>query len=151
MAESVKYDDASWHYGGEFPEDLPEEAGATHIAMFVVWAMLRGMVGTEFKDEFLKGQLARLQAREVTPGQFFIGTFDGKFVSFELNDEGNAFAAAYYAPLVLYVADYEELLSAGLPSMYHVEDSWKNFDVFKPRLDQRFDEWKRGVLPKADG
>ena len=24
----MKYDDASWHYGGNFPKDLPTEAGA---------------------------------------------------------------------------------------------------------------------------
>ena len=23
----MKYDDASWHYGGDFPADLPQEAG----------------------------------------------------------------------------------------------------------------------------
>lgn len=27
---TMKYDDASWHYGGEFPDDLPPTAGATH-------------------------------------------------------------------------------------------------------------------------
>src|SRR6266404_3538306 len=36
----MKYDDASWHYGGDFPEDLPREAGATHTGMFVAWALL---------------------------------------------------------------------------------------------------------------
>jgi hypothetical protein len=33
----MKYDDASWHYGGDFPADLPREAGSTHIAMFLAW------------------------------------------------------------------------------------------------------------------
>jgi hypothetical protein len=41
----VKYDDASWHYGGDFPKDLPIEAGATHIAMFAVWAWSNGLAG----------------------------------------------------------------------------------------------------------
>jgi hypothetical protein len=36
----MKYDDASWHFGGEFPKDLPEEAAATHTGMFVAWAFL---------------------------------------------------------------------------------------------------------------
>ncbi|WP_441328174.1 DUF7832 domain-containing protein [Mesorhizobium album] len=35
----MKYDDASWHSGGNFPRELPPEAGATHIAMFVAWPL----------------------------------------------------------------------------------------------------------------
>ncbi|RML48695.1 DUF7832 domain-containing protein [Pseudomonas avellanae] len=31
----MKYDDASWHYNGNFPSDLPDTAGATHIGMFL--------------------------------------------------------------------------------------------------------------------
>lgn len=148
MKDSRKYDDASWHYGGDFPEDLPEEAGATHIAMFLAWALLRGMAGPEFKDKSLNGKLLALQKRQVTPGQFLMESLDGKFVSFELNDEGNAFATEYYVPQNLYVADYEETLAADLPSLYHIKDSWKNFDAFRPRLDQRYDEWKQGTLPQ---
>ncbi len=29
----MKYDDASWHYGGEFPADSPDEFGGTHIGL----------------------------------------------------------------------------------------------------------------------
>ena len=36
----MKYDDAGWHVGGDFPDDLPPEAGATHIGMFAAWCML---------------------------------------------------------------------------------------------------------------
>jgi hypothetical protein len=37
----MKYDDSSWHYGGDvFPEDLPPEAGGTHIGMFLAWAIM---------------------------------------------------------------------------------------------------------------
>lgn len=31
----VKYDYASWHYGGDFPEGLPETAGGTHMGMYL--------------------------------------------------------------------------------------------------------------------
>ncbi|MDY0918936.1 hypothetical protein [Pseudomonas viridiflava] len=27
----MKYDDASWHYTGDFPADQPKEQGGTHI------------------------------------------------------------------------------------------------------------------------
>ena len=47
----MKYDDASWHWGGDFPKDLLNEAGATHIAMFLVWCILNELGGEEILDE----------------------------------------------------------------------------------------------------
>ena len=93
--------------------------------------------------------MAQLQKREITPGQFFLSTFDGKFVDFDLNAEGSGFAAAYYAPSNGYFRDYEEVLGTNLPTLYHVEDSWTTFEMLKPRIDLRFEEWKRGELSKT--
>lgn len=41
----MKNDDASCHYDGTFPKDLPAEAGTTHIGMFVAWAWLKDLAG----------------------------------------------------------------------------------------------------------
>lgn len=40
----AKYDDASWHYNGEFPADQPREHGGTHIALFLK-GKLQGWAG----------------------------------------------------------------------------------------------------------
>ncbi len=139
----MKYDDASWHYGGDFPEDLPSEAGATHIGMFVAWGMLNGLAGVLYTDEFPK-DLERLRKRQLTPGQFLIECSDEKFVDEDLNDEGNAFAAAYFDDM--YVSDYESTLASTLPSIYHVSDTWENFDKLSPIIAKRFSAWKEGKL-----
>ena len=47
----MKYDDASWHYDGNFPADLPDEAGATHIGMFLCWIIMRRMEGDFLKEQ----------------------------------------------------------------------------------------------------
>jgi len=47
----TKYDDASWHYGGEYPAGLPNEAAGTHIGMFFAWCMLNGCASKEVADE----------------------------------------------------------------------------------------------------
>jgi hypothetical protein len=47
----VKYDDASWHYGGDFPKGLPQKAGATHIGMFLAWMILNGLSSEELMEE----------------------------------------------------------------------------------------------------
>ncbi len=139
----MKYDDASWHYGGDFPKDLPDAAGATHTGMFVAWALLSGLGGEIHVSEF-PGDLEKLRSRSVTPGQFFLEACDGKFTDEDLNDEGNAFAQAYFEfDGGAYVGDYDRVLVGGLPSQYHVADTWENFDKLLPVLDKRLAEWRR--------
>ncbi|MGQ0544831.1 MAG: DUF7832 domain-containing protein, partial [Betaproteobacteria bacterium] len=104
----MKYEDASWHYGGgDFPEDLPEEAAATHTGMYLAWALLAGLGNPELQRQ-LPERMARLQARAVTPGMSFFEESNGKFVAEELNDEGNAFTLAYFDPKTgRYLPDYD--------------------------------------------
>ena len=104
----MKYDDASWHSDGDFPEDLPPEAGATHAGMFLAWSLLQGLVGEDHAADF-PGELEQLRKREVTPGKYLM-ILDGKFTDEELNDEGNAFASSYFDfEKGLYLADYESI------------------------------------------
>ena len=146
----MKYDDASWHYGGAFPEDLPDEAGATHIGMFVAWALLNGMAGELHVDEFPE-DLQNLKDRGVTPGQFFLTACDGKFTDEDLTDEGNKFTEAYYAVKSGgYLNDYSIVLGSDLPTLYHIEDTWASFDKLKPILDERYSQWIDGRLELFD-
>lgn len=141
----MKYDDASWHYGGDFPEDLPEEAGATHTGMFLAWAVLSGLSG-RIDGEDSSEDITKLRERKVTPGEFFLTFCDGKFTDEDLNAEGNAFAQVYFDfEKGNYLADYESLLGTGLPTVYHVPDTWDSFDVLKPVLDRRLEEWRSGI------
>ncbi len=138
----MKYDDASWHYGGDFPKDLPQSAGATHTGMFVAWAFLTGLAGDIFISDF-PDEISKLRTRTMTPGRFFLDACDGKFTDEDLNDVGNSFAEAYFDfETGKYVADYDAALGGDLPTLYHVRDSWENFDRLKPLLDQRFAEWR---------
>lgn len=140
----AKYDDASWHYGGEFPADLPQEAGATHIGMFLAWALLNGLEGELHTDEF-PDDLARLRSRGITPGQFVMTVCDGKFTDEDLNDEGNAFAEAYFgSESGGYFSDYDRVLAKGRLSVYHVPDTWAAFDTLAPVIQARYAAWRGG-------
>jgi hypothetical protein len=143
----MTYDDASWHYGGDFPEDLPEEAGGTHIGMFFAWAWLNGFAPKDFghpKDaELIAEILAELQARAASPGKLFFQMADEKFSDKDMNVEGNAFAAEYYAGSG-YLSDFEAYLADGLPSIYHVPDTWETYDKLAPVLKMRLDYWRLG-------
>lgn len=137
----MKYDDASWHYGGDFPGDLPMEAGATHTGMFVAWALLNGLAGEIHLEDFPK-ELEHLRMRSMTPGKFFLEICDGKFTDEDLNEDGNAFAAVYFDfGSGGYLTDYENALADGLPSLYHVADTWENYDLLAPAIEKAFQGW----------
>jgi len=138
----MKYDDASWHYSGDFPVDLPPEAGATHTGMFVAWALLSGL-GSDILTVDAPEDLAQLRERSVTPGQFFMRTCDGKFTDEDLSELGNQFVAAYFDLRTAdYLGDYEATVGAEGENLYRVPDSWTTFDRLKPILDSRFAEWR---------
>jgi hypothetical protein len=138
----MKYDDASWHSEGDFPDDLPPEAAATHAGMFLAWALLSG-AGSGLHTDGSPAPIEKLRNRSVTPGAYYINECDGQFTGDELNNEGNAFAAEYYTlETGQFLRDYEEALGAELPTLYHIADSWQNFDKLKPVLDRRFQNWR---------
>ena len=138
----MKYDDASWHAGGQFPADLAPEAGATHIAMFVAWCVLHGLAGELHTDD-LADDLALLQVRELTPGQWLLRACDGKFTDEDVNDDGNGFTAAYFeAEDMLYLEDYQNTLGGELASLYSVPDTWASYDTLAPVIDARYAAWQ---------
>ncbi len=138
----MKYDDASWHYGGDFPSELPESAGATHSGMFLAWAILRGLGSEVHTTEYPDG-LALLRSRRITPARFLVEHCDEKLIDDDLSGEGNLFASEYLdLEKGLYLADYDECLGDDLPSLYHVPDTWQSFDRLTPGLDMRFREWQ---------
>ena len=92
----TKYDDASWHYGGDFPEGLPEKNGATHTGMFLNWCINNNLHSDELKEDS-GSEIENLIKREITGAEFIIESMDGKFSEYDLNDLGNSFAKDYYA------------------------------------------------------
>jgi hypothetical protein len=60
-----------------------------------------------------------------------------------LNEEGNEFAQYYFDfERGSFLRDYEQLLAKGLPSVYHVTDSWSNYERLKKKIDSRYRRWK---------
>ena len=136
----AKYDDASWHSGGEFPSDLPADRGATHIGMFLGWAIDNELEGKLLKEEFPE-QLAKFRNREATGKEVLHACCDDKLTNEDLNEVGNAFAMEYYEA-DLYLDDYADVFGDEVPTLFHVEDKWSNYSRIKERLDKRFEEWK---------
>lgn len=150
-----KYDDASWHYGGEYPENLSNENASTHIGMFLTWCINNDLLSEEVNED-AADETERVKRKEMTGAEFLIDVCDEKFSDHDLNEQGNQFARDYYTDDTNFAKKYNsfnddysavfdkkaEEHNFEYESFYHVEDTFENYELIKPVIDQRFEEWK---------
>lgn len=136
----MAYDRADWHYGGDFPEGLAPENGATHIGMYLAWAIKRGFTG-ELHLQHSAPAVAAVREGRMSGRIFLIEQCDEKFTEEDLNDEGNRFTSSYYE--AGYHADYAKCFGDAYPSLYHVEDSPSNQLEVDGILDRRLAVWRQ--------
>jgi len=150
-----KYDDASWHYGGDFPEGLPEKNGATHTGMFLMWCVENDLISNDLKED-TGAEIEKLKRCEITGAEFIMDVMDGKFSEYDLNMMGNAFAQDYYKDetdfgnrFSSFADDYVNLFDMKAEendyeyeTFYHIEDTFENYDLMKQVINYRFEEWK---------
>jgi len=141
----VIYDRAEWHFKGDYPDDLPPQHGGTHIGIFFAWLVSQGLESEQLALVY-SDELAAIRARHLSGREFLAKRRDGQLAEGDLNTVGNAFARSYYDSEV-YFKDYAEVLVRELPSLYHVDDTWENYDVMAARIDQRFAVWQKQRRP----
>ena len=139
----MKYDDASWHYGGDFPAGQPQEHGGTHIALFLRWCFVKGWAG-DFHVEEEPEAVVQVISGELSATEFLFRYCDGKFTEEDLNDAGNEIAGQYYGSHGLYLQDYADHFGN---LMYVAPESAHDFEEFSTILDARVNS---GVLIKAE-
>jgi len=142
MAGAIVYDKAKYHYDGDFPDDLEIEQGFVHTGMFLGWIIDQDLYSDWFATE-LGGYVVAFKARDMTGAKVFEAC-DGVLMDDMLTAEGNDFAQYYFDfERGKYLTDYSELLAQGLPTMYHVADTWPNYEKLKTRINGRYREWKK--------
>lgn len=142
MDEPVVFDKAKWHSDGEFPEDLDEKQAFVHTGLYLGWIIDTGLYSEEFADD-LAGEILKFKARKMT-GPDVYESNDGVFIDDMVNAEGLEFTLSYFDfEKGKYLADYEKLFTNNLPSMYHVQDTWENYDRLKLKIDERFAAWRK--------
>jgi hypothetical protein len=135
----MSYDRVDWHYGNDYPDNLPPENGGTHIGMFLAWAINNGLVGLlHLQNSGIS--LEKVRKKQMTGREFLLEECDEKFWDEDLNEEGNAFAKSYYEPYV-YFSDYEKTFDK-YPTLYHVEDTWENYEKIAQVITSRYRKWK---------
>lgn len=135
----MKYDDARWHYEGEFPADSPEEYGGVHIALFMKWCFTQGWAGELHMDEE-PDDVARVISGDLPATEFFFKYCDGRLTDEDFTDEGNEFARQYYGKDALYLNDYAGKFG---DLMYVADEAAHDFGAFSKMVSERK---QRGVL-----
>ena len=133
-------DRADWHYGGNYPKELPPENAATHIGMYIAWVIHRDLGSNELKQHG-GDTYGWVLNREVTGRELLLTKLDEKFFDGLLSPEGQSFTRSYYESNA-YANDYDMVLGGDLPTLYHVADTWENFDKLVPVLDDRLAAWR---------
>ncbi len=129
----MKYDDASWHSGGEFPSESPEEYGGTHIGLYLRYCFAKGWAG-ELHTEEAPEAVANVIVGSMSGTDFLFEYCDGKFTDEDLNEAGNSVTDRYYGERGRYLSDYAAHFG---DLMYLAPESDHDFDVFVKMIDAR--------------
>ena len=138
-------DRMDWHYGAEgFPQELDQRAGGTHIGIFLAWVIHNDLIG-EFHMMRSVGSIEAVKARKMSGTEFLERECDEKFWNEDLNDTGNEFAKYYYES-GKYFEDYASVLAENLPTLYHVQDTWENYEKVSPAITKQFVSWQNSKV-----
>jgi hypothetical protein len=133
------YDNAREHFTGNFPDSLPIEQAYVHIGMYLGWIIENELYSDYFEDE-AGLQVIRFRNKDISC-TVLCELWDG-YLGHELfNETGNLFTHYYYGGGI-YRKDYETILKRDKPSIYHVTDSWENYEILSARISVRFQEWE---------
>lgn len=149
----MKYDDAEYYFLN-FERELDNEAGGTHLGMYLAWAILRGLGSDEYNEP--GSARDRLQKREATGQVILFDYCDGKLMSDDFNALGNAFTQAYYEKH--FSKDFARLFDKDFPDTgcpladaCSLPDTWENFERMAAFLDQRFKQWQESRQRQTPG
>ena len=139
------FDKAKWHVNDQFPKDLDQYQSYVHTGLYVAWLVDKDFLETDFKTDN-KDAIQKHLTRQTTPVKFYELQLDGVFDAEGLTQEAIKFTTDFFDfEKGNYLTDYLATLDPleSLPSLFHVTDSWENYDNLKPVLDKRLTEWRQ--------
>ncbi|GMK38209.1 hypothetical protein PCCS19_12630 [Paenibacillus sp. CCS19] len=140
MAKPFIHDKAKYHINEHFPEELSPFQAHVHTGMFLGWIIDHQLYSKSFERDGAD-EIIKFHKRELTGSQIY-ELYDGVFDSDMLSSEGHAFAMAYFDfDNGSYLNDYCDEVFTDLKSVFHVEDTWDNYDKLKEVIDRRYSEW----------
>ncbi|OAA58267.1 hypothetical protein ISF_06806 [Cordyceps fumosorosea ARSEF 2679] len=141
-------DRAEWHRP-RVPQGLDPAAANTHIGMFFTWLLKRNLLSYEHIDTHLPF-LDGVRFKYETGAQYIVSQCRGDLETGDVYERVEDFMLEYYRSNETlsnigertYIGDYTRVLGFGLPTMYHVEDTWENFDRIVTCIDIAWFLWR---------
>jgi predicted DNA-binding WGR domain protein len=149
--EPIIFDNASWHYGGDFPCELDSHQAYIHTGFFIGWLLRKKLFTSEFQKDNIEG-ISKFLRKDITAPEFYKVYMDGKFMSYELNDQGIAFTIYYFDTdfsKSMYLDDLIAILCKNISSIYYIKDNWQNFEIIADLINQRYQDWSNNKKHKA--
>jgi hypothetical protein len=117
--------------------------------MYVGWLIDNNLLDEDsFTDS--KEAINEFKNKHMTGPQFYETQLDGVLLMDDISETGNRFSFNYFDfDTGQYLNDYEATLVKELPSLYHVQDTWENYEKIKRVMDNRFSEWKKQTTKKS--
>jgi hypothetical protein len=141
----IVFDKAKWHINEDFPKDLNDFQSYIHSGLFVCWLVDKGLIENDFEQENGK-EITDLKLRQISPVTFYHDCLDGVFTSDGLTKEGIEFTKSYFDfETGKFMEDYLKVFDANneLSSVFHVTDTWDNYDKIKQAIDSRYELWMK--------
>lgn len=141
------YDKAKYHDATIEEYGLPVEHTYNHTTFFLAWIVQHDML-SDFMLKESGDMIEKYKKGECSINKLY-EWWDTCFLSDMLNEEGDAFARAYFDfKEGLYLYDYVKSLKKNLPSEFHIEYTHENEKIIHTIIDKRYREWKSRRLVK---
>lgn len=145
VTRDVVFDKAKWHLNEDFPKELPHYQSYVHTGLYICWLLEVNLYEQDFKNQHSEA-IQQLLSHQRTPAQFYEQILDGVFDSDGLTQEAIQFTTDYFDfSNGKYVQDYLAIYDSTetMPTIFHVADTWENYDKLKDTLNKRLEEWRK--------
>ncbi len=149
-SQDVIYDKADWHIDGDFPDGLPEYQAGVHIGMYLAWIILHELFSPTLRER-CGADIEAVMGREKTGTQALMDDCVGILESAMLSERGCLFTDYYYGhdpEESRYREDYSDTF-IDHPTVYHVDDTWANFDQIEDVINDAYAYWSQELAPAA--
>lgn len=136
----MSYDKAKYHFESVEKEGLDQSQAYVHSGFYLGWLIDNNLLDEEFAED-CESEIALFIKREITAPRLF-ELLDGVLSQHDLSEQGNAFSQSYFDfDTGNYLHDYHKFLSDGLPSEFHVQDTWENYHIAAGFISKRYHQW----------
>ncbi|HOE42833.1 MAG TPA: hypothetical protein PLB25_14575 [Rhodoferax sp.] len=142
----MKYDDAEIYMDCEVEVDDIGLLSGTHIGFYLAWAVKTGLLANRLSAD------AEAVLQDPTHARALLfDRCDGKLMSEDMNERGNAFTQDYYD--ARYISDYVALFALNTDdpvALFTVDNTAANYAKVAQWLDARFGEWQNQAALPSD-